>query len=172
MSETRSRIRDCISREPGIHFSDINRELDIATGQTQYHVRKLLRADKVEKESIAGRTHYYPPTYTAWERRAIALLRRETTREIVLFLLRNGAVPPSDIANRLDLARSTVEWHLGRLIEQDIARKAEMDDDSSRVVVSLVDESGVYRLLREIEPHLLDRVVDRFSRLTDELLDD
>jgi predicted transcriptional regulator len=170
VSDTRSRIRDCIRREPGIHFNDIARQLDIATGQTQYHVRKLRRSGKLEEEAIAGRTHYYPPTYTPWERTTIALLRRETTREIVLFLLRNGEVAPAAIADRLDLARSTVEWHLSRLVEHDVARKQETD--SSRVVVSLRDETNVYRLLREIEPGLLDRVVDRFSRLTDELLEE
>jgi predicted transcriptional regulator len=172
VSKTRSRIRDCISRQPGIHFNGISRELDIATGQTQYHLRKLRRADKLEKESIAGRTHYYPPTYTPWERRAIALLRRETTREIVLFVLRNEPVAPAKIADQLDLARSTVEWHLSQLVDHDIARKEQMDADSSRVVVTLADDESIYRLLREIEPRLLDRVVDRFSRLADDLLEE
>ena len=45
-------------------------------------------------------------------------------------------------------------------------------EDGPGLVVSLRHESEVYRLLREIEPRLLDRVVDRFSRLADELLDD
>jgi predicted transcriptional regulator len=171
VSNTRSRIRDCISRKPGIHFNDIKRELDIATGQTQYHLRKLIRADQLQKESIEGRTHYYPPTFSAWERGAIALLRRETTREIVLFLLRNDTAAPAELASQLDIARSTVEWHLSRLSEYDIVTKEPMDADSSRVVVTLQDREAVYRLFREIEPHLLDRVVDRFSRLTDELLD-
>ncbi|MXR51592.1 winged helix-turn-helix transcriptional regulator [Halovenus sp. WSH3] len=172
MTNTRSRIRDCISRNPGIHFNDITRELDIATGQTQYHLRKLTRAGHLDKESIAGRTHYYPPTYSAWEREVIALLRRETTRELVLFLLRNDATPPEELAAQLDLARSTVEWHLSRLTEHDIVRKEPMDADDTRIVVTLPEKEAIYRLLREIEPHLLDRLVDRFSRLTDDLLDE
>jgi predicted transcriptional regulator len=171
VSDTRSRIRDCISRDPGIHFNEISRKLDIATGQTQYHLRKLIRSGTLEKEAVAGRTHYYPPTFSPWERQAIALLRRETTREIVLVLLRNQPAAPAAIADRLDLARSTVEWHLSRLVEHDIASKEQADGDASRVVVTLSDDRSVYRLLREIEPRLLDRVVDRFSRLADELLE-
>jgi DNA-binding MarR family transcriptional regulator len=171
VSNTRSCIRDCISQKPGIHFNEIKRELDIATGQTQYHLRKLIRADQLEKESIEGRTHYYPPTFSAWERGAIALLRRETTREIVLFLLRNDATQPDKLASQLDIARSTVEWHLSRLSEHDVIEKKPIEKASQRVVVTLQDEDSVYRLLREIEPHILDRVVDRFSRLTDNLLD-
>ena len=171
MSNTRSRIRDCINRKPGIHFNDITRQLDIATGQTQYHLRKLVRSGKLDKESIAGRTHYYPPTFSTWEREVIALLRRETSREIVLFLLRNEPAAPAEITEKLDLARSTVEWHLSRLADHDVVEKQPMDDESARVVVTLCEKETIYRLLREIEPHLLDRVVDRFSRLTDELLD-
>lgn len=168
MSATRSRIRDCIYDEPGIHFNDISRELDIATGQTQYHLRKLLRSDELERESVAGRTHYYPPTYSAWEQRAIALLRRETTRELVLYLLRNDEVTPAELADRLDLARSTVEWHLSNLIDNEMARK---EETPSGLVVTLTEESDTYRLLREINPRLLDRVTDRFTRLADKFLE-
>jgi DNA-binding MarR family transcriptional regulator len=90
----------------------------------------------------------------------------------VLFLLRHDAAAPGAIAEHLDLARSTVEWHLSRLVEHDIARKEQAGSDTSRVVVTLTDDTGVYRLLREVEPRLLDRVVDRFSRFADELLEE
>ena len=171
MPDTRTRVRDCIGRDPGIHFNEISRTLDIATGQTQYHLRRLVRSGTLEKESVAGRTHYYPPTFSSWERQTIALLRRETTREVVFLLLRSDVAAPAEMAEQLDLARSTVEWHLSRLVEHDIATK-ERVESSSRVVVTLSDDRRVYRLLREIEPRLLDRVVDRFSRLADELLDE
>ncbi len=170
MSETRSRVRDCIYHNPGIHFNEISRKLDIATGQTQYHLRKLCREQRIQKEDVYGKSHYYPPTFSGWERGAIALLRRETTREIVLFLLRQDPTPPAQVADRLDLARSTVEWHLSRLIEYDLVEKTISETD--QLIVQLTADEDIYRLLREIEPRLLDRVVDRFSRLADDLLDD
>jgi predicted transcriptional regulator len=171
MTQTRSRIRDCVYRNPGIHFSAVQRKLDIATGQAQYHLRKLCRSEGLEKEGVCGRTHYYPPTFSDWERGAVALLRRETSREIVLFLLDKEPIPPAQIADRLGLARSTVEWHLSRLVEYDMAKKRRPTDGTDEVVVTLTHDAALYRLLREIEPHMLDRVVDRFSRLTDDLLE-
>lgn len=171
MSETRSEVHECIHRNPGIHFNDISRKLDIATGQTQYHLRKLHRQEQVEREAICGRTHYYPPTYSEWERGVIALLRRETTREVVLLLLENEEVPPATIADRLGTARSTVEWHLSNLIEYDVVRKTTANArNGDRLVVELTDPSTTYRLLREVEPGFTDRLVDRFSRLADDLL--
>ena len=173
MSDTRSHIRTCIYRNPGIHFNAISRRLDIATGQTQYHIRRLSRSEKIREEAICGRTHYYPPTYSDWERGVIALLRRETTREVVCLLLKHGELRPMGIADRLDIARSTVEWHLSRLIEYDVVRKERRGDTpEDTLVVSLERSVETYRLLREIDPGLLDRLVDRFSRLTDELLEE
>ncbi len=170
MSETRSRVRDCIYHKPGIHFNGISRELDIATGQTQYHLRQLCTDGRVTKEEVSGQTHYYPPTYSAWERGVIALLRRETSREIIMFLLRNEETTPAAISDRLDLARSTVEWHLTRLVDHEIVDKR--STDSGNTVLALRHSEDVYRLLREIEPRLVDRLSDRFARLTDSLLDD
>jgi predicted transcriptional regulator len=173
MSETRSRVRECVDRNPGIHFNEISRQLGIATGQTQYHLRKLRRADRIEREAVAGRTHFYPPTYTDWERGAIALLRRETTREIVVHLLNAGRERPDRIADRLGIARSTVEWHLSNLVDNDIAVKQTVEEDEAgRVVVELTRPEETYRLLREVEPRLTDRLADRFARLTDDLLSD
>jgi len=174
VSTTRTQIREFVRNNPGIHFNELRRQLDIATGQAQYHLRKLRREQHVEREEICGRTHFYPPTYTAWEREAIALLRRETTREIVVLLLDRDATRPGEIAERLDLARSTVEWHLSNLVEHGIASKRTVTDPdrAERVVVELTDPGDVYRLLREIEPRFTDRLVDRFTRLTDTLFDD
>ena len=174
MSATRTHIHECIQRNPGIHFNEISRRLDIATGQTQYHLRRLHRRDQIEREEICGRTHFYPPTYTEWERGLIALLRRETSREIIAFLLKHDAVRPEEIADQLDIARSTVEWHLSNLLAYDVATKQTVPpgDNGCRVVVELTDRSAVYRQLREIEPGFTDRLVDRFTRLADELLAD
>jgi predicted transcriptional regulator len=172
VSETRSRIRECVYREPGIHFNDITRRLDIATGQTQYHLRKLTRNSRVERADICGRAHFYPPTYSEWERGVIAMLRRETAREILVQLVR-GEKTPSDLTDAVGVARSTTEWHLSTLIEHDIVRKrTEASETGDQLVVELTDRSEVYRLLREVEPSLANRLVDRFTRLTDELLSD
>ena len=172
MSEIRSHIRSCVHSEPGIHFNEIGRELDIATGQTQHHLRRLERDGRVEREEVCGRAHFYPPTYSAWERGVIALLRRETSRELVAYLLRHEQTRPETLADGLELARSTVEWHLSNLVEQDVVTKRHVDTgDGDRTVVELTEPDAVYRLLREVEPTFADRLVDRVTRLTDQLLE-
>lgn len=178
MSDTRSEIYQFVQENPGIHFNAIGRGLDLATGQVQYHIRRLSKSNRVQVESVCGRMHYFPPTYSDWERSAIALLRRETSREIIILLLKDNSLEPQRIADRLDLARSTVEWHLTNLLEYGIARKVTAETGerhvkgNERVRVELEEPSRTYRLLREIDPSPADRLVDRFARFVDDLLEE
>ena len=170
MSVQRSRIADAIAEAPGIHFNELVRRLDLAPGQVQYHLKRLRRRDDVLEERLYGRTHYYPPSFDEWERGAVALLRRETARDVVAYLLVEGPAGPAAVADDLDLARSTVEWHVGRLAERDLVEKRR--DERNRVTLVPARPGETVRLLAAVEPSLPDRLVDRFARLVDSLLAD
>ncbi|AUX10481.1 ArsR family transcriptional regulator [Halalkaliarchaeum desulfuricum] len=161
----RRRIAEYVRSNPGVHFSAIVRELDLATGQTQYHLRKLLRRGEVTAEERHGQTHYFDDGYDDWERAAITLLRRETDRAIVALVLEAESIAPDAIATRLDVARSTVEWHLDRLTEERVLEKRY--DSKGRVTVVAVDPERTRTLLSTLDPGVADRLVDRFTRLVD-----
>ena len=168
MTDTRSRVRSHVETNPGVHFNAVSRNLDIATGQTQYHLRRLLRKDALHSAEICGRTHYFPDGYSTQERAAIALLRRETTRELVMLLLERGETTPGTLADELEIARSTVEWHLSNLLEYDLVKK---EYDGRTVSVRPTRPELLRETLIEIDPSLPDRLVGRFSRLVDSLLE-
>ena len=168
MTDQRERIRRHVAAHPGVHFSALVRALDLAPGQVQHHVRRLVRADELVEEPLYGRTHYYEPAFDPRERTAIAVLRRETARDVLVWLLSEGPASPGAVADELGLARSTVEWHLDHLEEQNLVRK----ERDARGRVTLVPErpEETARLLRLVEPSLPDRLVDRFTRLFDGFL--
>ena len=168
MSVQRARIADAIAEAPGIHFSELVRRLDLAPGQVQYHVKRLRRQGDVEEERLYGRTHYYPPDVDEWERGAIALLRRETARDVVAYLLAEGPSSPATVAAGVGVARSTLEWHVGRLEERGLVEKER--DERNRVTLVATRPEATIRLLAAVEPTLPDRLVDRFARLVDSLL--
>jgi predicted transcriptional regulator len=170
MSDQRARIADCVSATPGIHFSALVRQLDLAPGQLQYHLRTLQGERDVIEERLYGKTHYYPPGYGDRERRVLGLLRRETTRDVLVRLLKGGSARPAAVSADLDIARSTLEWHLDRLVEQDVIEKRY--DAHERVRLVLADPGELARLLGEVDPSSTERMADRFVRLTDRLLDD
>lgn len=168
MSKTRKRVYDHVERHPGRHFNALVRALDLAPGQVQYHLKKLKREDEVVEERCHGRTHYFTPEYDARERGRIAVLRRETARDVLMYLLDAGASDPATVADALDIARSTLEWHLDRLVERDVVEKRR--DTRNRVTLAVVDREEAVWLLEQVGPSLPDRMVDRFTRLVDDLL--
>jgi predicted transcriptional regulator len=166
VSDTRDSIERHIREDPGVHFNELVRALDLAPGQVQYHVRKLRRRSTVVTDELFGRTHYYPPEYDEWERAALALLRRETSAEIVAALLDEGPSRPVDIAESVGIARSTLSWHTERLAEAGLIEKRH---DGHQLAV--VDADRTAELLDTADPRLPERLVDRFTRLVDALLE-
>lgn len=168
VTDTRERIATHVRAHPGVHFNELVRSLDLAPGQVQYHLKKLLSRESFVEERLYGQTHYYPDQYDRWERQALALLRRETARDVIAVVLDEGPVSPGSVAERLDLARSTLEWQLDRLVDREIVTKRR--DQHNRVTLVLERPEKTVSLLREADPTLLGRLVDRFTRLVDQLL--
>ncbi|MFC6731182.1 MULTISPECIES: winged helix-turn-helix transcriptional regulator [unclassified Haladaptatus] len=168
MTHQRERIYAHIDAHAGLHFNELTRQLDLAPGQVQYHTRKLERQERIVAESLFGQTHYYPPAFTAWERKTLALFRRETARDVLIYLLEHGPERPGAVADALTIARSTLEWHLDNLVEAEIVEKRR--DERGRVTLALCRPEETARLLGKITPSLPDSLVDRFVRLVDSLL--
>ncbi|MDL5361852.1 winged helix-turn-helix transcriptional regulator [Halalkalicoccus sp. NIPERK01] len=169
-NETRRRVREHVHSQPGIHFNALVRDSAFAPDQIQYHLRRLLRAGEVAEERLYGRTHYFPPEHDAWERRTLALVRRETAREVLTHLLEHEGAKPAAVADSLGIARSTLEWHLGRLEEQGIVGKDR--DERNRVTLFVSHPDRTARLLAETTDSLPDRFADRFMRLVDDLFEE
>jgi predicted transcriptional regulator len=157
-----------VTDHPGVHFNELVRALNLAPGQVQYHLKQLKQADEVVEESLYGRTHYYTPAYGSWERGALAVLRRETARDVLVYLLVNGPSDPAMASDGLDIARSTLEWHLDHLLEQELVEK--QPDERGRVTLVVLHPTETARMLRLFKPSVADRLVDRFTRLVDGLL--
>ena len=170
MSETRERVVRRVRATPGIHFNELVRVLDLAPGQVQYHLKRLRATEAVVEERLYGRTHYYPPDCDGWRRGALSLLRRETAGDIAAVLRERGSARPRAVAEDLDIARSTLEWHVGHLAEQEVVVKER--DERNRVTLALVRPTETAQLLDEIDPSPPARMVDRFTRLADRLLDE
>lgn len=169
-NETRRRVREHVHSQPGVHFNGLVRDSEFAPGQIQYHIRRLLQAEEVTEERLYGRTHYYPPEHDVWERRTLALARRETAREVLTYLLEHEGAKPATVAAELEVARSTLEWHLGRLAEQGVVEKAY--DEHGRVTLFVAHPDRTTRLLAETTDSLPDRFADRFMRLVDDLFEE
>ena len=167
MSEVRDRIEDTIHAAPGIHFNAIVRKLDLGPGQVQHHSRRLESMDSIISEHFWGRTHYFPSGVDVADRRAIAVVRRETAHAILCRLLEDEPMSPSDLVEDLSIARSTLEYHLDRLESVDLVTK---QASNNRVQLTVADRKRAIQLSTIVDPNVIDQLTDRFERLLDDIV--
>ena len=115
-NDARGTIAGYLAATPGAHFSKIRDDLDLATGETQHHLKRLERGGTVESHRDGDYRRYFPAReFDGFERRALGFLRRETPRGMVIALLRDGDATASDLAAELGVARPTVSKHAADL---------------------------------------------------------
>lgn len=165
---TRERLLAHVEAHPGVHVNALGRDLDLATGQVQYHLKRLRRNGSVVADELYGRTHYFLPGYSDRERQTLAIARRETARELLVLLIDWEEASAGDLTAELGIARSTLSYHATRLVEAELV--AQRRGEQGRIRYELTDPTETLRLLELIRPSLPDRLLDRFTRLVDDLL--
>ena len=125
-SDTRGTIAGYLAATPGAHFSKIRDDLDLGTGETQHHLRRLQRRDVVESRRDGDYRRYFSAReFTEFEQVALGYLRRETPRGMVIALLRNPDATASDLASELGVSRPTVSKHAADLEHAGLLSRSE-----------------------------------------------
>lgn len=107
--ERRAAIRGYLAASPGIHFSKLRDDLDLGTGETQYHVRRLVEERSIESVKDGEYRRLFPAgQFDDRERVALSYLRRQTPRAMLLRLLERPDVSPAELADEIDVSRSTI----------------------------------------------------------------
>ena len=115
-SISRDAIRGYLAATPGAHFSKLRDDLQLGTGEAQYHLRRLQEAGAVESYRDGDYRRFFPAgEFTAFEQTALGYLRRETPRGMLVDLLRDPTTTASDLADALDVSRATVSKYAAEL---------------------------------------------------------
>ncbi len=117
-SDARDAIAGYLSTTPGAHFSKIRDDLQLGTGETQHHLRRLEETEMVERYSdgdykrfvIAGR-------FDDFEKNALGYLRRDTPRGMLIELLEDPTASASHLATELEVSAPTISKYAGELEE-------------------------------------------------------
>lgn len=166
--DVRQRVYEAVRRYPGIHLREIERQTGVSAPLAQYHLRKLVDEGFVEVHEQGGYARHYP---TARGKSArvmpedlplVGLLRQEVPLHIVLLLLDRGPLTHAQLVEELDIAKSTVSYHLAKLAEAAIVERL-----SNTHQVQLADRERMYRLLLAYRP--TQGLLDTFADLWDDL---
>ncbi|AFZ72146.1 winged helix-turn-helix transcriptional regulator [Natronobacterium gregoryi] len=117
-SDARNAIRGYLSTTPGAHFSKIRDDLQLGTGETQHHLRRLEDGEAIERYSDGDYKRFVPAgRFDEFEKRALGYLRRETARGMLIELLVAPDATAGDLADVLDVSPPTVSKYAGELEE-------------------------------------------------------
>ena len=108
-SDAREAIAGYVEATPGAHFSKIRDDLGLATGETQYHLRRLVDTSVLEDARDGDFRRYFAAgAFSAFERTVLGWLRRETHREIVLASLSTPDRSGRQLAADLEVSAATI----------------------------------------------------------------
>jgi predicted transcriptional regulator len=105
-----------VATTPGAHFSKIRDDLQLGTGETQYHLRELERAGAVESFKDGDYKRFYPADqFSDFEQSALGYLRRDTPRGMIIALLKDPDTTAGSLASALGVSRPTISKYAGQL---------------------------------------------------------
>jgi len=155
----RKKIFNVIERSPGLHLREIDRNLDIPLGTIRYHLRVLEKRNLiVAKKEGKYKRYYAKGEVDKSDKNIMASLRKEIPRTIILFLMEFPGSTHTEINEALQVAPSTLSYHLKKLKKKSIV----VNKDGQYFVN---DEKKIADLLILYQQTFLDSLVDRFVRL-------
>ena len=122
-NEVRSKIIDIILDNPGIHFNELLRFLDISAGQLAWHLDILETFHVIRKIRVGQFLTYFPYLeQNPISKIDLHLSKSKTTLEILQIINDNPGIYQNQIAKRLDLNHKTVKYHVDKLIEVGVVK--------------------------------------------------
>ena len=115
-SDARDAIAGYLSTTPGAHFSKIRDDLQLGTGETQHHLKELANQGAIESAKDGDYRRFFPADqFSRSEKVTLGYLRRETTRGMLVALLRDPTTTAGDLADHLDVSRPTISKYAAEL---------------------------------------------------------
>jgi predicted transcriptional regulator len=156
--ETRKKIYRLIEKNPGLNLSAIAEMLQMNVPLVDYHTRYFEKQELITVVKEGGYKRYYVKgAVGVAEKRFFELLRQEIPLKIVLFLLKNPHSSHGEIHQVFEISKSTLSYHLAKLVKHNIIGVRVHGDEKTYVVVN---EQKMVRFLVRYRP---SRVLKRFK---------
>lgn len=125
-SDVRDAIVGYLAATPGAHFSKLRDDLQLGTGETQHHLRRLETDGTIEHRKDGEYKRYFPAgRFSDFEQRALGYLRRGTPRKMLIALLGAPDSSGSEIAETAGVSRSTISKYAAELESAGLLSRAD-----------------------------------------------
>jgi predicted transcriptional regulator len=139
-----ARVLRYVLAHEGAHFREIQRNLRLATGQADHHLRRLVRVGLLARTRLGGEVHFFPVSRPRAERRPMAALRHPARRTVSRALLDGAPVQLRELVARTGVPESTLLHHLRTLVKAGVVYRAQQ---GRSVTYGLSDAGHLHDLL-------------------------
>jgi len=158
--DTRRHIYNAIVRYPGLHERELARKLDMSLSTLDYHLHYLAKRDIIVFRKDGRYTRYFATRKVGREdKKIIAILRQNTPRAMVLYLLTRPNAIHKEIAKSVGKSPSTVSFHLKKMVGVGIVEAVSLGRETA---YHIADEDKVVNTLLTYKETFVDDAVDRF----------
>jgi len=161
-NSTQEKIIQFVNEFPGIRYRGLLRITGVSNGVLSYHLKLLDNSGKVRVYRVNNRvTRYFSHDFSTLESNVIGLLRQNTTRKIIVYLLENGHCGFNDIVNYINKVPSTVSWHLSRLKEANIIKVRHKQNELSSYETK-IDKLFLENLLNKYKSSVTEQIIENY----------
>lgn len=158
------RFLQFIQANPGCHFRRIRQELSVSIGTAQYHLRLLEKAGRIASNRHGLFKYYFPVgIFQDNEKSILEVLRHETTRDILMFIVEQKNPTQTDIASNIGVSAASISWQVRRLTQLGLIVEAR--DGKYKRYLLQGDPQQLTSLIKNYYPSLWDRWSDRLAEL-------
>ena len=165
-TDTKVLILKHIEQTPGIRYRELLRLTGFVNGVLTYHLAALEKANLIKVDRQSRVTRYYPANISDNHSSILKFIRHEPIREILIFILEHDMCTFQEIVEHTGKAPSTISTHLKRLKE---ARIISVRRGEYLQLYQVVREELVAEVLSKYMPSFVDKVVDNYTEMLEEL---
>ena len=152
---------------PGIRYRELLRITRVSNGVLSYHLNLLDNSGKVRVHRVNNRvTRYFCHDVSIVESNLIGLLRQNTARKIIIYILESGTCGFNDIVNYTKKVPSTVTCHLSRLKDADIIKVRRQNEFNYYEIK--IDKFILQKLLNKYKSSFTEQIVDNYTDMINE----
>lgn len=159
-------IINYINRNQGCHLRELKKDLRLSMGSVQYYLDKLEKDGKITSiRSGLYKYHFSIGTETK-EISLIQVLKHNTPREILFYILNNKNPTQIEIAFYLDISQPTVHWHLKKLIELGIIEEVRDKKFKRYIIINQKDYYvTIYKIFKSQHNSIWNKWSERLAEV-------
>jgi predicted transcriptional regulator len=161
------KIVKCVNEIPGIRYRELLRITGISNGVLSYHLNLLDNSGKIRVNRVNNRvTRYFSYDVSLHETYVIGLLRQETSRKIIMYILEKGTCGFNDIIIHTRKVPSTISWHMARLKAANIVNVRKQHEFNYYEIG--MDKLILQDLLSKYKSSFTEKIVDDYIEMINE----